>query len=87
MSETRSHNGGELTYKQVLEFIDSREWPVTSKLLADQFDISQQAAYYRLKKLRDRGDVERKKFGKNVVLWRSQVDLRPASEENRVRRA
>jgi predicted transcriptional regulator len=73
MSETQSKSGGDLTYDDVLDYMAGRDWPVTSKLIAEHFDISQQAAYYRLKKLLDRGDVERAKLGRNVVLWKPKI--------------
>jgi predicted ArsR family transcriptional regulator len=73
MSETQEQTETELSYDDILSFMRRREWPVTSKLLAGEFGISQQAAYYRLDRLQDRGDVERTKLGKNVVLWRAEA--------------
>lgn len=73
MSETQSRSGGDLTYQDILDYMASRDWPVTSKLIAEEFDISQQAAYYRLKKLREQGDVDRAKLGRNVVLWQPRA--------------
>lgn len=72
MSNAQSRSDQNLTYDDVLAYMSNRDWPVTSKQIADHFDISQQAAYYRLKRLRNRGDVERAKLGRNVVLWRLQ---------------
>lgn len=68
MEKERGPDGG-LTYEKVMGFLRSSNWPVTSTEVAEQFDISQQAAYYRLQKLTERGCVERKKSSQ-TVLWR-----------------
>lgn len=62
-------DGSDLTYEEVLEFMKSSDWPVTSTEIAAHFDITQQAAYYRLDTLRERGDVESKKANR-TVMWR-----------------
>jgi predicted ArsR family transcriptional regulator len=69
-SKSPRRDDSELTYQDVLDYMSTRDWPVTSKSIAAEFGISQQAAYYRLQRLRDRGDIERQKLGRNVVLWR-----------------
>lgn len=66
-------DGGEdpdLSHEAVLNFMRNCDWPVTSKFVGDELNTSQQNAYYYLRQLRDRGDVERKKLSNNVVLWR-----------------
>lgn len=63
----------DLTYDHILSYLEEQEWPITSPKLAGEFCITQQAAYYRLKKLYDRGEVERIKIGQ-TVLWRLAGD-------------
>lgn len=67
--ENETWADGGLTYEKVMKFLQSSDWPVTSTEVAKRFDISQQAAYYRLQKLTERGCVERKKSSQ-TVLWR-----------------
>lgn len=59
----------EISYDSILNWLANKDWPTTSPELADEFGVSQQAAYYRLKKLYDKGLVERHKYGQ-TVLWR-----------------
>lgn len=66
---TRRDRHGSLSYEDVVQFLATQDWPVTSVQVADEFGISQQAAYYRLDKLQERGDVERRKYNQ-TVLWR-----------------
>jgi len=56
---------------EILAFVESAEMPTTGDV-AREFDVTQQAAYYRLDKLRDRGVVDAQKIG-NANVW-SVVD-------------
>jgi len=58
-----------LTYADIREFMGASDWPVVSSEVAEEFGITQQAAYKRLKTMCDREEVERKKFNQ-TVLWR-----------------
>jgi Mn-dependent DtxR family transcriptional regulator len=70
MSSVPEGTADEISYEKILEWMAGREWPVTSVQVGERFGISQQAAYYRLRRLRERGEVERKKYG-NTVMWRA----------------
>jgi Mn-dependent DtxR family transcriptional regulator len=59
----------EIDYSTIKNWLRERDWPVTSTQLGDHFGISQQAAYYRLRQLKERGEVERNKYGQ-TVMWR-----------------
>jgi Mn-dependent DtxR family transcriptional regulator len=61
----------EISYPSILTWLSNRDWPVTSPQLAEHFGVSQQAAYYRLKRLYERDEIERKKYG-HTVLWRAK---------------
>ena len=54
----------------ILQFIESFDHPViTAMEIAEEFDISQQAAHWRLSKLEEKGSISRKKVGARAVVW------------------
>lgn len=56
--------------EEILDVFRESEDPVlTSVELAEQFDITQQAAYNRLSNLVGSGEIERKKVGGKAVVW------------------
>lgn len=60
----------ELTYDSVKRFCREIDQPVvTTTDVKDHFGISQQAAYYRLDKLVERGEMVRKKIGASGNVW------------------
>jgi len=52
---------------EILDFIKLSDDPTTGDV-AREFECSQQNAYYRLTKLRDRGAVQSRKIG-NANVW------------------
>lgn len=60
----------ELTYDSVKQFCRDIDQPVvTTTDVKEHFNISQQAAYYRLQKLVERGEMRRKKIGASGNVW------------------
>lgn len=56
--------------KQVLELFQDIDEPVlTASEIADEFGITQQAAYSRLKRLHEDGLIDRKEVGARAVAW------------------
>lgn len=70
-----SENGSvDITYEKVIELLHKSEWPMATTEVAEAFGITQQSAHYRLTRLHERGEIERKKAGGNAVLWRVKED-------------
>lgn len=59
----------EVTYENIKWLLANAEWPLSTSQVAEEFDISQQAAYRRLRKLQERGEVE-KSDTPATSLWR-----------------
>lgn len=59
----------EVTYENIKRLLANAEWPLSTSQVAEEFDISQQAAYRRLCKLQERGEVE-KGDTPATSLWR-----------------
>lgn len=56
--------------KEVLSLFRDIDEPIlTASEVADEFGISQQAAHKRLKRLHERGKIERKEVGARAVAW------------------
>ena len=53
----------------ILTMLAVSDWPLGTTEVADRFDVSQQAAYARLKRLAEQGLVEKKTTG-GTTLWR-----------------
>lgn len=64
----------QLTYEQIRDYFREASDPVlTAGEIADAFNISQQGANYRLKRMVDGDDLERKKVGgAAAVYWLSE---------------
>lgn len=69
MSSVSGANRDPIDYGDVREFLDEQDWPVMSSEVAEEFEITQQAAYNRLTRMVERGEVERKKVNQTVI-WR-----------------
>lgn len=60
----------EMSRENLRSFIREHEEPVvTAKDVAEAFDITTQAANYRLRQLKDEGKVEDKKVGASAKVW------------------
>jgi predicted transcriptional regulator len=70
MSVNSSEDTKNVTYENILSFIRSHQDPVvTAGEIAAEFNITRQAANYRLKKLRDQNKVAEKKVGSSAKVW------------------
>lgn len=70
MSEFRGRNNDEVTYKKIKELFRNSKFPIlTAKDIEEEFGISNQAANYRLKKMVNRGTVERRKVGGAAAVY------------------
>ena len=61
---------GELSYESIKDLC--RQLPggiVTTTDVREAFGISQQAVWYRLTKLEERGEMKRKKVGAKANIW------------------
>lgn len=59
-----------LSYEDVKQYFRDQDAPVvTAREIAEKFSISRQAAKYRLDKLHERGEVQRKVVGSSAVVW------------------
>ncbi|WP_336339484.1 winged helix-turn-helix domain-containing protein [Haloarcula brevis] len=59
-----------LSYENILSLFRKTDDPVlTAPEVADVFDVSTQAANYRLKKLVDRNELRRKRVGGAAVVY------------------
>jgi len=57
-------------HDETLEFVREHSHPaITAGDIAERFDISQQAANNRLRKLVERGDLARKEVGASAVVY------------------
>jgi len=50
-------------------FAESEDPALTAVEVADELEITQQAAHKRLSQAHDRGEVQRKKTGARSVIW------------------
>jgi len=55
---------------EVLSVLAQASWPLGSTEVADAVGVSQQAAYKRLRRLAEDGEIERKTTG-GTTLWRA----------------
>jgi predicted transcriptional regulator len=70
MSTETDSNSRTITDERILEFIRTHEDPcVTAGEIAEEFDITNEGVNYRLKKIRDRGDVVEKRVGASAKVW------------------
>jgi predicted ArsR family transcriptional regulator len=59
-----------MTYETIVEFVRTHDDPcVTAGEIADAFDVTNEAAHYRLKRLKEREQLEDKKVGASAKVW------------------
>jgi len=65
-----SNSNAKMTDREIVELLRNRTEPVlTAGDVAEAFDVSSQAANYRLKSLSDEGVLTRRKVGGAAVVW------------------
>lgn len=74
MSTMTDDSSGQITNEKIISLFRRSSDPVlTAPEVAAEFDISTQAANYRLKQLEEEGTLKRKKVGSAaVVYWLSR---------------
>lgn len=65
----RNSDNTEFTSEAIKELLYNADWPLSTTEVADEFNVTQQGAYYRLSKLNENGEVEKRKIS-SVALWR-----------------
>jgi DNA-binding Lrp family transcriptional regulator len=60
---------GETSDEEILSVLRDADWPLGSTEVGDAVGVTQQAAYNRLRRLAEEGQIERKMTG-GTVLWR-----------------
>jgi len=70
MSANTETNQRKVTYDNIISFIRDHEEPcVTASEIASEFQITSQAANYRLGKLKESGDLQDKVVGASAKIW------------------
>lgn len=62
-------------------FEEVRGPAITSSDVAEAFDCTTEAARQKLRRLYDRGFVERRESGRTVLWWRSDDDVEPVTND------
>ena len=70
MAANSDENPREISEERILDLLKDSDWPRGTGEVAAEFGVTQQAAYYRLRKLHEAGKIERHKLDGNTVLWR-----------------
>ena len=55
--------------QEILSLLECEQWPLGSTEVAEAVGITQQGAYNRLRRLADKGQIERKTTG-GTTIWR-----------------
>ena len=55
--------------KQIMEFLEHQDWPVTTEQVAKELDISWNTAQVHLLKLVAEGSVKYRKVGRQNQFW------------------
>jgi len=59
-----------LSYENIVKFARDHDDPcVTAGEIAEAFDVSNEAANYRLRRLKERGELEDKSVGASAKVW------------------
>jgi len=66
---TASGGGASVSDQAIVALLAEAEWPLGSTEVAEEFGVSQQAAYARLRSLAEEDRIERKTTG-GTTLWR-----------------
>lgn len=70
MSATTSENYGEVSYENIKKlFRDTSDPVLTATEVAEAFDITPQAANYRIKRMLEQNDLGRKEVGSSAVVY------------------
>jgi len=70
MSTSGSSNRLKMTDNEIKQFIrEHRDRAVTASEIAEEFGVTTQAVNYRLNKLREQGEVVKKKVGSAAAVW------------------
>lgn len=70
MSTKTGNDTREMSYDSIIEFVRDHEEPVvTAGDVAQEFDVTNGAANYRLKRLKERGEVAEKEVGASAKVW------------------
>ncbi|MFC6723511.1 winged helix-turn-helix transcriptional regulator [Halobium palmae] len=85
MSDTGRDDAGRyserVSEQDILKIFDNAEEPfLTATEIADQLPISQSAVNYRLKEMREKGQLDSKKTGSRAVGWWATVAPRLSEE-------
>ena len=65
-----TQSNGKFSTGAIIELLHNSNWPLSTTEVADEFDVTQQGAHYRLTKLNEAGEIEKRKTS-NVALWRA----------------
>jgi predicted ArsR family transcriptional regulator len=70
MAANPEENARGISEERILDLLKHADWPMGTGEVAAEFGVTQQAAYYRLRKLHEAEKIERHKLDGNTVLWR-----------------
>jgi len=74
---------GKVTEQDILKIFDRVGEPMTAPELAEELPITPDAVTYRLKKMKEKGLVDRKRAGANAVVWWAEVAPELSEEAKR----
>lgn len=70
MAIDSSSGNRKMTYEAIVQFVRTHDDPcVTAGEIADAFGVTNEAAHYRLKRLKEREKLEDKKVGASAKVW------------------
>lgn len=70
MSVDTGDGRSKMTYEEVLSFVREFDGPcVTAGDVAEEFEVTNEAAVYRLDKLEERGDLRGRVVGASAKIW------------------
>jgi len=76
MAQSETNRGRKMNLADVRSFVAEHEDPVVkASEVADEFDVTNQAANYRLNQLVERGELRAKQMGRSAkAYWPSSSD-------------
>lgn len=70
MSANPKDSHKKMTYENLIKFVRNHEEPcVTASEVAAEFGVTNSAANYRLKELKQRGKIQDKEVGASAKIW------------------
>jgi len=70
MATDATDNRVKMTLEEILEFVRAHNEPcVDAGDVAEEFDVTREAAVYRLDQLEDAGEVQQKVVGSSAKIW------------------